>query len=107
MFWLGFVVLILVMAIAGMRKAQRNGTWSWSKFALTLGFMAIVCAIITAPVIFMNMNSRYFWPVYAFAWAVALGLMVWFILQARRWKLPDGRTSLQADQNDRNQQPPR
>jgi hypothetical protein len=95
---LGIVVLVLWIAVAGMRKAQRNGTWRWSKFALTLGFMAIVCAIISAPIIFMNMSSRYFWPVYGVAWAVALGLMVWYIIQARHWKLPDNRN---------NQQPPR
>ncbi len=88
MFWLVFVVLVLWMGVAAMRKAQRAGTWSWSKFALTLGFMAIVCAVISAPVILMNMNSRYFWPVYGVAWAVALGLMACFIIWARRWKLP-------------------
>jgi Ca2+/Na+ antiporter len=98
MFSLGLVVLVLVMAVAGMRKAQRNGTWRWSKFFLTLCFMAIVCTIITLPLIFMNMNSRYFWPVYGVAWAVALGLMVWFIIQARRWQLTG---------NKNNQQPPR
>jgi len=98
MFWLGFVVLILWMAVVGMRKAQRAGTWRWSKFILTLCFMAIICAIISAPVIFMDMTSRYFWPVYGVAWAVALGLMVWFVIWARNWKLTDNKNS---------QQPPR
>jgi Ca2+/Na+ antiporter len=108
MFSFGIVVLVIVMAIAGIRKAQRAGTWRWSKFALTLGFMAVVCAIITAPVIFMDMNSHYFWPVYGACWVAALGLMVWFIIKARKWQLSDERTSPQADGNDRNdQQPPR
>jgi hypothetical protein len=97
MFSLGLVVLVIVMAVAGMRKAQRNGTWRWSKFILTLGFMAIVCTILTAPLVLMDTNSRYFWPVYALAWVVALGLMVWFIIQARRWQFTDNRN---------NQQPP-
>ena len=88
MYWLGFVVLILVMAFAGFRKAQRAGTWSWSKFFLTLGFIAVVCAIVTAPVMLMNMSSPFFWPVYGAGWAVALGLIVWFIIQARHWKFP-------------------
>lgn len=89
MFSLGLVVLVIVMAFAGIRKAQRNGTWRWSKFILTLGFMAIVCTIITAPLILMDTNSRFFWWVYGLAWAVALGLMVWFIIQARHWKFPN------------------
>jgi hypothetical protein len=91
MFWLGFLVLILVMAVAGIRRAQRAGMWSWSKFALTLGFMAIVCAVITAPIMLMDTNGRYFWWVYGAAWAVALGLMVCYIIWARHWKLPGGR----------------
>jgi hypothetical protein len=103
MFWLGFVVLVLVMAFAGFRKAQRAGTWSWSKFFLTLGFIAVVCAIVTAPLLLMNMRSRFFWPVYGAGWVVGLGLMVWFIIQARHWKLPAGKASLEAD---RAPQPP-
>jgi hypothetical protein len=102
MFWLGFVVLVLVMAFAGFRKAQRAGTWSWSKFFLTLGFIAVVCAIVTAPLLLMNMRSRFFWPVYGAGWVVGLGLMVWFI-KARHWKLPAGKASLEAD---RAPQPP-
>ncbi len=98
MSWLVFVLLVLFIAVAGFRKAQRDGTWRWSKFALTLGFMAIVCTIITLPVVLMDMNSRYFWPVYGVAWAVALGLMVWYIIWAHSWKLSN---------NKDNQQPPR
>jgi len=104
MVWLGLVILVVAMAVAGIRKAQRAGMWSWSKFAFTLGFLALLGAIVTAPVLLMNMNGRYFWPVYAAAWVVALGLVVGFIIQARRWKFPDARTSLDAN---RNQPPPR
>jgi hypothetical protein len=103
MFSIGLVILVLVMAVAGMRKAQRNGTWRWSKFALTLGFMAIVCTVITAPLILMDTNSPFFWPVYGACWVAALGLMVWFIIKARKWKLSDSRTSPEVD---RNQKPP-
>jgi hypothetical protein len=94
---IGLVVLVLVMAVAGMRKAQRNGTWRWSKFVLSLGFIAIECTIIMAPLILMDTSSRYFGPVYGIVWVVFLGLMVWFIIQARRWQLTDNRN---------NQQPP-
>ncbi len=59
MVWLGIVLLVFTIAVTGIRRAQRNGTWSWSKFALTLGFMAVFCAIITAPLL-MNTNSRIF-----------------------------------------------
>lgn len=103
MWWLGFVVFVLYMAVAGIRKAQRAGTWSWSKFALTLGFMAVIIAIVTAPVLLMNVNSRFFWPVYIAGWVAALGLMIWFIIKARHWKLPGTRASLEAD---RGQEPP-
>ena len=103
MLWIGSVVLVLSMAVAGIRKAQRAGTWSWSKFGFTLGFLAFVVAIVTAPVLLMDLNSPRFLPVYIAAWIVAAGLFVWFIIAARRWKLPDGRTSLEADR----EQPPR
>lgn len=85
-------------------ESSRLGLWSWSKFFFSLGFAGVECVIITAPVVLMDMNSRYFWPVYIAAWVVAAGLFVWFIIEARRWKLPDGRTSIEAD---RDQQPPR
>ncbi len=103
MYWLGLVGLILVMAFAGFRKAQRAGTWSWSKFFLTLGFIAVICAIVTAPLVLMNMDSPYFWWVYGAGWVIALGLMVWFIIQARHWKFPTGNASLKADHD---QKPP-
>jgi hypothetical protein len=103
MFSLGIVVLVLVMAFAGFRKAQRAGTWSWSKFFLTIGFIAAVCVIVTAPVMLMNMSSPYFWWVYGAGWVIALGLMVWFIIKARHWKFSGTRSSLEAGSE---QQPP-
>ncbi|HEY1805272.1 MAG TPA: hypothetical protein VGG45_12430 [Terracidiphilus sp.] len=103
MYWLGFVVLVLVIAFVRYQKAQRAGLWSWSKFFLTLGFLGVVCLVVSLPLMLMNMKSPFFWPVYGAGWAVAVGMFVWFILQARKWKLPDGRTALKAD---RDQQPP-
>ncbi|MGA2908852.1 MAG: hypothetical protein ABSE36_14210 [Terracidiphilus sp.] len=104
MYWLGFVVLVLVMAFAGFRKAQRAGTWSWSKFFLALGFIATIFAIVSAPLVLMNKGSPFFWPVYGAGWVVALGLMVWFIIQARHWKFPGTHTALEAE---RDPPPPR
>ncbi len=104
MFSLGLVVLVLVMAFAGYRKAQRAGMWSWSKFFLTIGFILGVSAIVTVPAMLMNMSSPYFWWVYGAGWAVAVGLFVWFIMQARKWKFPGTGTSSEAK---RDQPPPR
>lgn len=102
MVWLGFVVLVLIMAFAGIRKAQRAGMWSWPKFFLTLGFLAVVSTVVTVPAMLMNMNSPYFWWVYGAGWVVALGLIVGFIIQARHWKFPGTSTSTEA----RRDQPP-
>ena len=104
MYWLGFVVLVLVMALAGIRKARRAGMWSWSKFFLTLGFLAVVSAVVTVPAMLINIGSPFFWPVYGAGWVVALGLIVWFIIWARRWKFPAANAS---PKTDRDQQPPR
>ncbi len=103
MFSLGLAALVLCMAFAGFHKAHRAGTWRWSKFALTLCFLGLITVIVTAPVVLMNQNSPYFLPVYGATWVVALILFVGFIFQARRWKLTDTRTSVDADRN----QPPR
>jgi hypothetical protein len=43
-----------------------------------------------------DVHSRYFIPVYVTSWIVAALNFIWMIIVARRWKLPDGRTSLQA-----------
>jgi len=101
MWWIFFVLLIVSMAVSGVRRAQRAGVWSWSKFAYVLGFLALLGVIVTAPVLLMDVNGRHFLPVYIAAWIVALLLFVWFIMVARRWKLPDGRTSLEADKEQR------
>jgi len=105
MFWLGFVVLVLVMAVAGIRKAQRAGLWSWSKFALTLGFLAVISTIVTVPAMLINVNSPYFWWVYGAGWVVALALIGAFIFWARHWKLTNSSASPQAGRD--RQQPPR
>lgn len=99
MYWLGFVALVLIMAFVRYKNAKRAGLWSWSKFFLTIGFLAVICAIVSAPFMLMNMNSPYFWWVYGAAWLVALALFVWFIIQARHWKFPGARTALEADRD--------
>jgi hypothetical protein len=97
---LGFVLQIVVI-VAGVRNEQRAGLWSWSKFAFTLGFAGLECAILIGPVSVMNPAASYFIPVYVACCVLAALNFVWFIIAARRWKLPDGRTSLQAYRDEK------
>jgi hypothetical protein len=99
--WIFFLLFMVFVVVSGIRRAQRAGLWSWSKFAFSLGFAAFMCLLVTSPLIFMNANSPHFIPVYIATWVVALGFFVWFIIVARRWKLPDGRTSLETDRDAR------
>jgi hypothetical protein len=43
-----------------------------------------------------DVHSRYFIPVYVASCIVAALNFIWMIIVAHCWKLPDGRTSLQA-----------
>jgi hypothetical protein len=97
--WIFSLLLALGFAFAGYSRAKRAGLWSWSKFAFTLGFAALECVIVIAPIALGKLSSPYFWPVYIAAWIVAAANFVWFILVCRRWKLGDGRTSLEAERN--------
>jgi len=96
MWWLLFIVLQAHFIVAGIRNEQRAGLWSWSKAAFALGFAALEVVIVTVPIFCMDLHSQYFLPVYGAAWVVAGLNFIWMIVVARRWKLPDGRTSLQA-----------
>ncbi len=97
---LGFA-LQLVVIVAGVRNEQRAGLWSWSKFVFALGFGGLECAILIGPVSMMNPATKYFIPVYVGCCVLAALNFVWFIIAARRWKLPDGRTSLQAYRDEK------
>ncbi len=101
MWWIVFVVLQGIMLLSGIRREERAGLWSWSKFVFALGFAALEVLIISAPLALMDLKNRYFWPLYIAGWVVAAANFVWFIIVARRWKLPDGRTSLEADRDQR------
>jgi hypothetical protein len=94
--WLLFCVLQFIVIAAGIRQEQRAGLWSWSKFAFALGFGALECTILIAPIKLMGVRSPNFIPVFVACWVVAALNFIWMIIVARRWKLPDGRTSLQA-----------
>jgi hypothetical protein len=96
MWWILMVALQVVIIVSGIRQDQRAGMWSWSKFAFALGFGLMECAIIIVPFTYVDPNSRYFVPIVTAASVIAALNFIWMIIVARRWKLPDGRTSLQA-----------
>lgn len=92
-FWICFADALI---FAGIRAQQRAGQWSWSKFAFALGFGMLECGILILPLRSMDLKASYFIPVYATICVIAALNFIWMIFVARRWKLPDGRTSLQA-----------
>jgi hypothetical protein len=96
MWWILFVVAQFIVIVSGIRQEQRAGIWSWSKFVFAIGFGLLQAGILLAPVIFFDVKSAMFIRVFIAAWVVAAINIVWMIIVARRWKLPDGRTSLQA-----------
>lgn len=96
MWFLAMFVLQIIVIAAGIRNEQRAGMWSWSKLAFALGFGGLESAILIVPVTVMNVKSPYFLPVFVTCGVVAASNFIWMIIVARRWKLPDGRTSLQA-----------
>ena len=96
MFWIAFAVCQIVVIITGIRQEQRAGLWSWSKFAFTLAFAVLEIAILLIPINFVDLKSPQFAPAMGAAGVVAALNFIWMIIVERRWKLPDGRTSLQA-----------
>jgi Ca2+/Na+ antiporter len=101
--WIIQVLMSLFYGVQGYEQSKRAGTWSWSKFFFTLAFAAVEILVLCSPFIFLNQNNPAFWPFYIAAWVVAAVLFVLFIIKARRWKMPDGRTSLEADRDARRQ----
>lgn len=96
MWWIfGFALQAVVIA-SGIRQEQRAGMWSWSKFVFALGFAGLEIVILIVPQTCIDRNSRYFVPIMTGACVIAALNFIWMIIVARRWKLPDGRTSLQA-----------
>lgn len=96
MAWIVFIVLQFIVIYTGIRQEQRTGQWSWSKFAFAIGFALLEGVIVCAPIFYFDMKSPYFIPAFSVAWVIAALNFVWMIIVARRWKLPDGRTSLEA-----------
>ena len=57
---------------------------------------SVVCGMASLPLIVFDLKSRWFWPAFAAGWFVAVLNFVWFIIVARRWKLPADHTGRQA-----------
>ncbi|KAA6459546.1 hypothetical protein DYQ86_15595 [Acidobacteria bacterium AB60] len=96
MVW-GLAVLVqIVVIVSGIRQEQRAGLWSWSKFVFALAFGAMEFLILVVPITYIDLHSRYFVPALSAAGILAALNFLWMIIVARRWRLPDGRTSIQA-----------
>jgi hypothetical protein len=94
--WILVCVLQFIVIAAGIRNEQRTGMWSWSKFVFAIGFGVLECTIVITPIVVMDLHDRHFLAVYGTCWVIAALNFIWIIIVARRWKLADGRTSLQA-----------
>jgi hypothetical protein len=101
MFWILFLVLQIVLIVVGIRRDEQAGLWSWSKFAFAIGFAILEAVLAVAPIFALGLNDPRFWWACGVTWTIAVLNFIWFIVACRRWKLPDGRTSLQADRDRR------
>jgi hypothetical protein len=96
MWWLLTLPLQFVIIYCGIRRDQREGVWLWSKAVFFLAFAALECVIVIVPIMTMDLRSPRFLPIFGTASVIAALNFIWFIVVMRRWKLPDGRTSLEA-----------
>ena len=96
MIWIAFAVFQIAVIASGIRQEQRAGLWSWSKVVFALAFAGLEFIILLIPLSLVQLNSPRFPSAMGAAGVVAALNFIWMIIVARRWKLPDGRTSLQA-----------
>jgi hypothetical protein len=96
MWWILVFALQFGVIASGIHQEQSAGLWSWSKFFFALGFGAFECVILIVPITYIDMHSRYYVPVVIAVSTIAALTFIWMIIVARRCKLPDGRTSLEA-----------
>jgi hypothetical protein len=94
--WIAFVLVQAVVIWSGIQREKTAGMWSWSKFVFALAFAALEIVVLLVPILTMDLKDPRFLPVLSGAGVVAAGNFVWFIIVCRRWRLPDGRTSLEA-----------
>jgi hypothetical protein len=106
MIWLLALIAQVVFVVAGVRRDRQAGVWAWSKFAFTLAFAALECLLLIPPIVLLDPRGRLFGPIFASAGLIAALNFIWFIIACRRWRLPDGRTSLQAYYDDHPEKKP-
>ena len=99
MAWILFLVLQIAFIVVGIRRDEQAGLWSWSKFLFALGFAALEAILVVAPIFALELNDPRFWWACGVAWVIAGLNFIWFIIACRRWKLPYGRTSLEAERD--------
>jgi hypothetical protein len=99
MVWILMLALQIGFIVIGIRREEKAGLWSWTKFLFALGFAAVEVALVIVPVLTIDLANRLFWWVAGAGWLIAALNFIWFIIACRRWKLPDGRSSLQAERD--------
>jgi len=99
MIWILALALQIGFILVGIRRDEQAGIWSWSKFSFALGFAAVEVVLVIVPVLAFDLHSPRFWWIAGAGWLIAALNFIWFIIACRRWKLPDGRSSLQADRD--------
>lgn len=100
MLWLLFFILQIYFIVNGIRAEKKAGTWSWSKFFFALTFAALDFGLLLAPYSALAPNSRHFTAALIASIVIAALNFIWFVVACRRWRLPDGRTSLEACYNE-------
>jgi hypothetical protein len=99
MVWVFFLFLQIAFIAHGIRQDERARLWSWSKFFFALAFAALEITILIVPLTWVDPHgphAHYFIPVLVATCTIAALNFVWFIIVCRRWRLPNGETSLQA-----------
>jgi hypothetical protein len=96
MMWLVAFALQIVFIVRGIRQEKAEGLWSWSKFFFAICFAALEFLILMVPYYAVPQQSPWFGKIIAVTCVIAAGNFAWFIIACRRWRLPDGRTSLEA-----------
>lgn len=108
MAWVFFIILQFAFIAHGIRQDERAGLWSWSKFLFALAFAALEIVVFVVPLTFVDPHgphARYFPLVITITSIVAALNFIWFIIICRRWRLPNGETSLQAYRDEHPKQP--
>lgn len=84
MVWLLCIGLQVIAFFVGVRLQRRAGVWSWSMFALAMGFMVLEVLMLTLPLFLGAAGNRDFVPIWTAAWVLAGLNLIWFLAMCRR-----------------------